>query len=82
MLNRLEKSFIGKIERAENYYNMATKENNPCRREDILYAAELCGQAHAIQLIIHKEWDLIDDVKRAERWHNLFNKIRDLWEEL
>lgn len=82
MLNRLEKAFDNKIERAENYYDMATKERNPCRREDALYAAELCGQAHAIQVIIHKEWDLADDVTRAERWHDLICKIRDLWEEL
>ena len=82
MLDRLLKAFDYRIERAERYADLAAMENNPCRREDLLAAAELCGQAHEIQLIIHKEWDLPDDVTRAEQWHDLIRDIRELWEEL
>lgn len=82
MLDRLLKAFDYRMERAERYAYLAAKNENPCRREDLLAAAELCGQAHAIQLIIHKEWDLSDDAQRAEQWHDLIRDIRDLWEVL
>lgn len=82
MLYRLLKSFDYRIERSERYLTTAKMEENPCRKEDLLCAAELCGQAHIIQVIIHKEWDLADDASRAERWHELIREIRDLWEVL
>lgn len=82
MLDRLLRGFDAKIERAERYLDTAAMEQNPCRREDLLVAAELCGQAHMIQILIHKEWDLADDASRAETWHELIREIRDLWEVL
>lgn len=80
MLERLIKAFNYRIERSRQYLTMAQNPLNPCQREDLFTASELCGEAHAIQLIIHKEWKLPDDPARAQLWHDLLTEIRDYME--